>query len=562
MDSGPDWTLFYVERVWETRKIDTERVQPLSHTLGISEIAASLLLAKGMEDEGAARDFLHPADAGLHDPFMLDNMDRAVERVCRAVTSKERICIFGHEDVDGITATVTLLEALTDVGAEVHYYIPNRAQEGHSISASGVDVARERGTSLMITVDCEVGDRGVVKYAKKHGIDIIVTDHHEITKEIPSLINVNCKRGRYPNPFLSGVGVAYKLAQAVAGRLLELSPSQWQSAQRELLVLVLFGSTADRVPLLGENRTFAALGRTVLPRSRRVAVEVLKEKAVIREETASIGDVVPILSSARSSDGYNVGCEFLTTHDRGRAVEILADLRELSRQWYAESRRLYERIRRKADPTAKLIIVVDPTVSSYHLGYCANRLKEEYFKPAIVLSSKNGCYVGEGRSISAFNLVELLTHCKALLLDYGGHTQAAGFSISEKNVNAFVEKATDYANSSIDWSHLVRKIMIDGEISPEDLTEEVRKDLRLFRPFGEGNREPVFLIKGVTLKEIYADHIEVERGRVPLSVRTSFSKGKWVSLSGQPIKIDCVVSVGPERMPYLVDSRPSFTGTD
>jgi single-stranded-DNA-specific exonuclease len=401
-----------------------------------------------------------------------------------------------------------------------------------------------------------------VRYAKKCGIDIVVTDHHEITKEIPSLINVNCKRGRYPNPFLSGVGVAYKLAQAVAGELLELSPAQWESAKRELLILVLFGSTADRVPLLGENRTFAALGRSVLPRSRRMAVEVLKEKGVIRAESGSIGDVVPILSSARSSDGYNVGCELLTTTDHDRAVEILTQLRELSRQWYAESRRLYEKIRRRADPTAKLIIVVDPTVSSYHLGYCANRLKEEFFKPSIVLSVKDGCYVGEGRSINTFNLVELLTHCKALLLDYGGHTQAAGFSIAEKDVSAFVERATHYADSSIDWSHLVRKIMIDSEIAPSDLTPEVRKDLKLFRPFGEGNREPVFLVRGVTLKEIYADHIEVERDGMRLSLRTSFSKGKWVSLSGQPIRIDCVISVSPERMPYLVDSRPSFMGAD
>jgi single-stranded-DNA-specific exonuclease len=250
------------------------------------------------------------------------------------------------------------------------------------------------------------------------------------------------------------------------------------------------------------------------------------------------------------------------TQDRARATEILNELRGLSREWYAESRRLYEKIRRKADPAAKLIIVVDPTVSSYHLGYCANRLKEEFFKPAIVLSSKDGCYVGEGRSISTFNLVELLTHCKTLLLDYGGHTQAAGFSIPEKNVNAFVDRAARYADSSIDWSHLVRKIMIDREIAPGELTDEVRRDLRLFRPFGEGNREPVFLVKGVTLKEIYGDHIEVERDGVSLSVRTSFSKGKWVSLSGQPIRIDCVVSVGPDRMPYLVDSRPSFSGTN
>lgn len=549
-----------MERVWETEQIDSLLVQSLSKSLGITEVAASLLLARRIKEKKGARDFLYPMEAELHDSFLLEDMDRAVERIIRAVDSRENICIFGHEDVDGITATVTLLETLGDIGASVNYYIPNRAREGHSLSKKAIDKVGGRGASLVVTVDCEVTDQEVVDYARMQGMEIIVTDHHEITRELPSSIYINAKRknNKYPNPFLSGVGVAYKLAQALAEKRLQIDSTQWESAKGELLVLVLFGTIADRVPLIGENRVFVVRGEKTLARSQRVAVKVLEDKGFMHRMHSVIRDVVPILSSARSVEGYSKGCEFLMTKEYERALQIFLELKQLSNQWYAESRRMYEKVRRQADSGSKLIVVIDPVISPYHLGYCANRLKEEFFKPSIVMSAKNGCYVGEGRSIDCFDLVGLLTHCRDLLIDYGGHKQAAGFSIAEQDVAAFVERARDYVDSHIEWNDLVRKIFIDLEVRPSELTEKVREELKLFSPFGLGNREPTFLMKGVTLGEIYGDHIKIEKDGAILLLKTSFSKGKWVSLSGQPIKIDCVVSSGSEGVPYLVDSRPSF----
>lgn len=550
-----------MERIWEVQKQDSDLVRSLSGSLGLSNIVASLLIAKGIKDEEGAKSFLHPMEAELHDPFLLEDMEPAVKRIFRAIDSKEKIRVFGHEDVDGITATVTLLETLRDVGALADYYIPNRAEEGHSISKGSIDKARESGVSVMVTVDCEVMDQDVVDYAKMRGIEIIVTDHHEITGEIPSLIYVSCKRknSRYPNPFLPGVGVAYKLAQAVAERRLGISSTQWESAKGELLILVLFGAIADRVPLIGENRTFVVRGEKMLPKSHRMAVEVLAEKGVMKRKNSVIGDVVPILSSARSKDGCNQGCEFLMTTRHEKAVQISSELRELSDRWFAKSREVYERVRRHADTSSKIVVVVEPTISAYHLGYCANRLKEEFFRPAIVMRLKDGCYVGEGRSIGCFDLVDLLTHCKDLLVDYGGHKQAAGFSMVERNLAAFVERAKSHADSKVEWNDLVRRIFVDMEVSPSELTDKVREEVKRFRPFGEGNRQPTFLIKEVTLKEIYGDHIKIEKNGTTLSLRTGFSKGKWVSLSGQPIRIDCVVSLGSEGAPRLIDSRPSFT---
>lgn len=549
-----------MERVWEIEKIDRRLVQSLSESLGITKVAASLLLARGIKDEREAKDFLYPVEAEPHDPFLLEDMDRAVERIIRAIDSREGICIFGHEDVDGMTATVTLLETLGDLGASVDYYIPNRAQEGHSLSKRVIDKAGERGLSLIVTVDCEVTNEEVVEYARAKDIEIIVTDHHEIIRDLPSLAYINPKRknDRYPNPNLSGVGVAYKLAQALAERRLRINWTQWESAKGELLVLVLFGTVADRVPLVGENRVFVVRGERVLPKSQRAAVRVLEERGFIHRVDSVIRDVVPIISSARSTEGYSKGCEFLMTDEYERAVQIFSELKDLSNQWHMGSRRIYEKVKRQADFTSKLIIVIDSFVSPYYLGYCANRLKEEFFRPSIVMSLKNGRYVGEGRSIDSFDLVALLTHCGDILVDYGGHKQAAGFSIAERDVAPFVERARDYADSHIEWDDLVRKIFIDWEVGPSELTERVREELKLFRPFGPGNKEPTFLMKNVTLKEIYGDHIRIEKDGVMVLLRTSFSKGKWVSLSGQPIKIDCVVSSGSGEVPYLVDSRPSF----
>jgi len=552
-----------VERIWETQEKDSRIIELLSRSLGITEIAASVLSIRGIENEREAREFLYPLEAGLHDPFLLHDMDRAVERVFRAIDSKEQICIFGHEDVDGITATVTLLEALSDIGASVSYYIPNRAEEGHSLSEATIGKAKARGAKLVVTVDCEIRNEKVIEHAKKHGVDIIVTDHHEITKDFGSLIRVNCKKksNRSSSPFLSGVGVAYKLAQALAERRLKISPAQWMSAKSELLILVLFGTIADRVPLIGENRIFVVRGERMLPRSTRIAIKVLEENGFTHGKNSVIGDVVPILSSARSKDGYNEACEFLTTTDHERALQIFLELREISRHWYTEARKTYEHVRRQVDVSSKLIVVVDPAISPYYLGYCANRLKEEFFRPSIVIGLKGDRYIGEGRSIDSFDLVDLLTHCRRLLTDYGGHKQAAGFSMARKELNAFVKKAKDYAEPRAEWDDLMRRIFIDMEIGPLDLTQEVREELKLFSPFGRGNREPTFLLRGVTLKEIYSDHISIEKGQATMSVRASGSKGKWVSLSGQPIRIDCVVSVGSRGVPYLVDSRPSFTET-
>jgi len=549
-----------VERIWETGKTDVHHAKFLSESLGIHELLASLLIARGIQDEQEARDFLYPMEAGLHDPFLLTDMDLAVERIVRAIDRKEGICIFGHEDVDGITATVTLLETLRDIGAVVSYYILNRAEEGHSLSRECLDKVRRRGPSLLVTVDCSVTGQDVVGHARAHGVDIIVTDHHEVTKQLSSLIHINCKKdiGRYPNPSLSGVGVAHKLAQATAERKLGITSAQWESAKEELLVLVLFGTIADRGRLVGENRTLAVRGEKMLLQSGRMAIRVLAEKGFGRRIDSVMAQVVPVLSSARSRDGYNVGCEFLMTPDYDEGVRIFMELRELSDQWYAESRRMYDKVRTQVDPTARLITVVDKDISPYHLGYCANRLKEEFSRPAIVISLKERGYIGEGRSTKSFDLVDLLTHCNDLLIDYGGHKQAAGFSIGEKEVQVFTARAKEYADSHIEWNDLVRKILIDLKAGPGDLGDEVRTQLKLFSPYGEGNREPTFLMENVTLREIYADHVTVERDDASASIRTSGSKGKWVSLSGQPVRIDCVVAVDREGELHLVDSRPSF----
>lgn len=550
-----------MERIWETAKIDRRLANSLSKSLGISEIVASLLLARGIKDEESAKTFLYPMEAKLHDPFLLEDIDRAVDRISRAIDLKEKICIFGHEDVDGITATVTLLETLRDIGASVDYYILNRTEEGHSLSKNTIDMVKTRGASLVVTVDCSVNSQEAVNYARENGLDIIVTDHHEITREFSSITYINCKKkgSRYPNPFLSGVGVAYKLAQATAEKRIGINSSQWESAKGELLILVLFGTIADRGRLIGENRTIVVRGEKMLPKSERVAVRVLKEKGFNHRIDSVMSEVVPILSSARSKDGYNEGCEFLMTDDYDRAVQIFSKLKELSNQWYAESRKVYERARKQADPTSKLIVVVDSTISPYHLGYCANRLKEEFFRPSIVISLKGANYIGEGRSIGCFNLVDLLSHCDDLLIDFGGHKQAAGFSIAKREVDTFIERIKNYADSKLGLSDLVRKISIDLKIKPSDLTEKVKKELKLFSPFGEGNREPTFLVEGVTLKEIYADHIKIIKDGTQLPVKTAGSKGKWISLSGQPIKIDCIISSDSEGNLYLVDSRPSFT---
>jgi len=554
--------IILMETSWEIEEVSREKVRSLASGLNISDLSASFLIARTIDSVQKAKEFLYPSPKYLHDPFLLKDMEEAVRRICEAIEKKEKICICGHEDVDGITATCVLFETLKDMGAYLIYYIPSKKEEGQGLVKNIVDTLFKNGVKLIITVDCGISNVKDIEYAKSKGIDVIISDHHEIPKTLPDAVAcIDPKRedDTYPIDTLPGVGISFKLAQAVSMKRMKITPSQFLSVKKDLTSLVLLGVMADRVPLLEENRSFYVLGSKSLQESNRVWVKTLRMNDPNQKDTVIPRNIVPILSSARSKRGLNPGCEFLLTNDGRKASKIYNQLLNISKNWHKESKVLYDRIKENAKSSihSKLIVAVDFQTSPYLLGYFANRLREEFSRPAFVIGLRKNSATGEGRGIKSFNLVECLKTCDDILLDYGGHKQAAGFSINVKNISEFKQRVKHYANINIDWNDLTKKIEIDVETSLNSITDKVLDETGLFAPFGKGNRQPLILVKDVELKRSEDGYICIDRNGTTKLLHANYPQTKWVSLSGEPIRLDCIFSLNKRKI-SLFDSRPSF----
>ena len=489
---------------WEITPIDRSSVKRLAYGLGVSRIAASVLVARGMSDEAGARQFLKPSLDDLGDLELLPDIEPALERLNHAMAGDEHIMVIGHDDVDGITASTIVFGGLNEIGADVSYYIPDSPTEGIGLSREIVDRFKKSGVSLVITVDCGVSNRDGVAYAKSRGIDTIITDHHEPPDELPpaeAVVNVKRHDSKYGFRDLAGCGIAHRFMEAFAAGYRKIgSPPSLEG----MLGMAALGSYADRVPLLGENRVIVYHGVREIVSRKLVPFSTLRSHIWVDDESTLsevLFKMVPIVGASRSREGGNLGCELLLSTEADDAEEVFSSL-------VMESERKREQARTSLGKVMESLKDIDVDASMGlvmqvgHLpgktvGYCAARLTDTMNKPVVIISMRGDTGAGEARAPKGVDLVEGLRAHKDFFMSFGGHKQAAGFSIERSKVERFMESFRAYLDEKVDPKVIEKKITIDDKLDVGELTVDGIKSLMCLEPFGQENRRPVFLLESL-----------------------------------------------------------------
>lgn len=481
-----------------------EEVNALAESLRVPKVIAKMLLRRSVRDYDSARRFFKPNLENLYDPFLMKDMDRAVERLRRAVLSEEKILIYGDYDVDGITSVSFLYLILKELGVDVTYYIPDRQAEGYGLSPMGIETARERGTQLIITVDCGITGHAEIDLAQSLGIEVLVCDHHEPGPTLPRAVALlDPKRADCPYPFkeLAGVGVTYKLCQGLLLRMgIDLSILD------NFTELVAIGTAADIVPLMEENRIFVKVGLEKLNESENTGLNALLEVAGLAGKEISTGHVVFIIAPRINAVGRMGDAEravrLLTTKDKIEARQIAEVLEQENRHRKNVDeetfRQALEMVQQSFEPSSTRSLVLHQR--GWHsgvIGIVASRVVEKFYRPTVLISVENGVGKGSARSIEGFDLHDALKGCEDLLLAYGGHKYAAGLSISEERIPAFKQRFEEIAASRLQGEQLVPRLTIDAEISLAEIDAMFLKLLRFFAPFGPHNMRPVFVSKNL-----------------------------------------------------------------
>jgi single-stranded-DNA-specific exonuclease len=485
---------------------DAEKTHELAEILGIPTVIAKILVHRGIRSKEEARRFFKPDWNDLVDPFLMKDMDIAVERIVRALGSGERILIYGDYDVDGITSVSLLYLFLSRHGGNVGFYIPDRLREGYGLSSAGIIQAAEEGASLLITVDCGITAVEEILHAKRLGMDVIVSDHHEQGKELPEAFAIlNPKRTDCPYPFkeLAGVGVAFKLAQALCRRL-EVNEEDC----RELVDLVALGSTADIVPLTHENRTLVKLGMERLNRLERIGIRALAETSGLLGKPIGTGQVVFILAPRINAVGRLGNAEravgLLITDSESDAKTIAQILesenrnrKNLDDETFQETKELIEKDAGFAE--ARTVVLAKDGWHPGVIGIVASRIVEQFCRPTVMIAVDGELGKGSARSISNFDIYSALKGCEDLLLSYGGHRHAAGLMIKLDQIERFRERFEQIAAQNISDEDLSHRIWVDAEIMLHDITDKFVRLMNLFAPFGPQNMRPVFLSRNLNV---------------------------------------------------------------
>lgn len=480
--------------------IDKEMIENYAKQLNVPTVISKILLNRGIDTFEKAKLFFRGKMENLYDPFLLTDMAKAVDRIIKAIKQNERILIYGDYDVDGITAVSMLYLLLKQLGANVCFYIPHRVQEGYGISTSGIDEAAKLQIDLIISVDCGVTAIKEVEYARTLNMDVIISDHHEPAINLPdayAILNPKCEDANYPFQELAGVGVAYKLAQALITAL-----NLDGSIIEDFVDLVAIGSAADIVPLIDENRIFVKEGLKKLNETSRPGLKALLQLAGLLNKPIGSGQIVFIIAPRINAVGRmgnaERAIELFTTQDYDRALEIANIFEVENRQRKnidEETFRMAQQIvEENYDLSNSYGLVLDQ--DGWHpgvIGIVASRVVEKYYRPTIMISTEDNMGKGSARSISGFDIYVALKHCEDLLVGYGGHKYAAGLTIEKDKIEEFRERFNQIAFQQLNEDLLSPKLRIESEIRLSDINDRLYKFLKLLAPFGPQNMRPVFL---------------------------------------------------------------------
>ena len=495
-----------VEKIWKLRECaDAENVRQLSSELGVDPVLAELLVQRDVCTFEQARSFFRPNLSDLHDPFLMQDMDKAVERLRQALVTGEKILVYGDYDVDGTTAVSLVYSFLRRLTRQIDFYIPERYDEGYGVSYKGIDWAAECGFGLIITLDCGIKANEKVDYAKSKGIDMIICDHHLPENELPKAVAVlDPKREdcHYPFDDLSGCGVGFKLVQAYSQRydipFDTLIP---------LLDLLVVSIASDLVSVTGENRILAHYGLKQLNVNPREGLLAMIQLSGLEPNHLTIDDIVfkigPRINAAGRMESGRMAVELLTAMDVEEAVRIGTEINEHNN----ERKNIDRRITQEALDMVRsgnclssdnATIVYNPQWHKGVVGIVASRLVEAFYKPTIVFTmSQGGLVTGSARSVHGFDLYDAIESCADLLENFGGHLYAAGLTLKEENLPAFCERIEKAISGTIIPAMQTPVVDIDARLNFSQITPKFLRILKQFQPFGPGNSAPVFLTENV-----------------------------------------------------------------
>lgn len=532
-------------------------VSALAAEIGVPVPIARILANRRITDAESARRFLHGTLDDLHDPYLMAGMDRAVERIFAAIKAREPILIFGDYDADGILAMVMLRKALADLGADVDHFIPERVKDGYGLKDEHIVVAGEKGARLVISVDCGIKADGFVGRARDLGIDVIITDHHLPGPVLPdalALLDPVLESSGYPDRGLAGVGVAYKLIQALFMRK-GMTP-ETADYLRHYLKLVAIGTISDVAALRGENRIMVRQGLKELERVHNPGLKSLLEVCRLSGKRVSEGDVGfrigPRINAAGRMGNTKLAVDLFFETEERRALKIAVELDHLNAKRQRAEDKIYkhavELIKSEDRERDRILILGHESWNRGIVGIVASRLKEAFSRPVIVFGFDDGKAYGSGRSIPEFSLIGCLEECREFFLSYGGHKYAVGCTLAMDRLPGFRDAAARVAAARITEEDMRRKVRIDTDLGFAEITPEFLEYLALLGPFGVENPRPVFLAEGAEIvgrpRKLKDSHVKFEarqQGRLRQAI--GWEKGGWFSKIGPGDRVDLVFTL-------------------
>jgi single-stranded-DNA-specific exonuclease len=562
---------------WQLRQADETAVARLAEALAVKPLIARLLAHRGVIEPELARRFLSASlRSDLPSPFLMTGMEKAAERLARALAARELICVWGDYDVDGTTGTATIICFLREIGAEPIYYIPHRIGEGYGLNVEGLKQLRERGVGVLVSVDCGVSNYNEIEFARSLGLDVIVVDHHQPPEALPpalAILNPHQTGCAFPDKGLCGAGLAFYL---VIGLRAKLRDAGWfKSAEPDLrtcLDVVTLGTIADMVPLKGVNRVLTRRGLEVLGGSTRPGILALKKVAGLRDGEVTAGQVGfrlgPRINAAGRMDAAVKVVQMLTTASADEALKIAEELDAHNRERQATEAKVLEAALdiAGADIGERYSLVLGE--DGWHpgvLGIVASRVVEKFHRPTVVVGFQDGVGKGSARSIRGFHITEAFRSCADCLEKFGGHEYAGGLTIRRDKFAAFAERFEAAARQALAPEDLTPLVEVDAELGFSAIGMDLMKDLGALEPFGIGNPEPLFMTRGVEIAERKAINggarLKLRQGGKTLGA-VAFGLGEALPESATNIDIVYRVNENEWNGTYavelrLIDGRPS-----
>ena len=496
-----------MNKKWQIYQIDEEKVEEIAKNYNINKLLAIILVNRDIIEQEQIKKFLEPKRNDFYDPYQMPDMEIAVERIMKAIDNEEKIIIYGDYDVDGITSVTVLKSFLEERGIKVEEYIPNRLEEGYGLNKKAIDKIVKDGNQLMITVDCGISAIEEVDYANRLGIETIITDHHEPGNELPkaiAVVDAKRKDNKYPFRNLAGVGVVFKLIQALGMRM-GLAEKEYL----KYLDIVCIGTISDIVPLVDENRVIVKLGLKLVEQTKNLGLKSIIQSSgynQVDSNTVSFG-VAPRINACGRMGHQEEALKLFLATDANEVSELTQKLNEYNKIRQETEKNIYneavEEIEKNKLYDKNTIVVMKENWHHGVIGIVSSKITELYFKPSILLCEEGENGKGSGRSIPGFDLYEALTKCKQSIDKFGGHSMAIGINIKKDKFEEFKEELEKIAEEQ-NIKEIVPILKIDAQIRLDDINKEMVESLKQLEPFGEENKMPVFAFRNLKINSIRA----------------------------------------------------------